>query len=187
MSILTIGDSFTAQAPWKVWPTLLGEHLGMPVENRAVPGSGFIATGIWAGRNRFSRQLLTAQTTDPKLVVFFGSVNDQAADNRELCTTAWATLHAAKKRYPAAKHLWIGPQWSGPDTIPSNVIAARDAVLQAVWGLDFDCWMDPLDQQWFPRDRPELWDTDKFHPNGLGQQRIESLIYTQAAKIVLGR
>lgn len=194
MTLLTIGDSFTAEPNatdaangYVAWPHLVAQGLGMDVENRAVPGSGHVATGIYApnDRHRFSRQLLTAQTTCPSLVIIFGSVNDQNVNMSELCITAWNDFQLARRLFPQAKHLWIGPQWSGPNPVPANVVSARDAVLQSVWGQVWDMWMDPIDQQWFPPTHPEWWGPDQFHPNALGQQHLCDLILP-AAKQLLG-
>lgn len=191
--LLTVGDSFTAEPNptdaangYVAWPHLLAQRLGMDVENRAVPGAGFINQGIGVWPSRFSRQLLTAQVAAPALVVIFGSVNDRGADGVELRTTAFATLRAARAKFPNAKHLWVGPQWSGLSPRPADVTAARDAVLNAVWAQDWQSWMDPLDQGWFPTSHPEWWGPDGFHPNALGQQHIADLIEPAARQLLGG-
>lgn len=177
--LLMIGDSFmtptSPQDGWKVAAQILGERLGLSYDNRAIAGAGHVATGNLGPnqRRRYTQQVTVNASPDPRIVIIFGSVNDSSANNIELCLTAFLTFHIAMQRYPNAKHLWIGPQWSGPNPVQASTARARDDVLQAVWGLPWQRWMDPIPidgkDMWFPPNRPDFWTWDKFHPGPAGQ------------------
>lgn len=187
MSILVIGDSFSALDPnYVVWPSILGQRVGKQVYNHATPGSGYFAPGVGATPNRFSRQIIKhADITNPadiELVIVFGSCNDRTAANDALRANVFTTHREITFNFPQAKQLIVAPQWSGPTAIPAEIGILRNIILDQMWGYDWkNALLDPnpgsdTSQWWFPPNRTDLWQADQFHPNQLGHTHIADQI-----------
>ncbi len=186
--IAVIGDSYTAgsgeggNGP-RGWTEiavqlLAAEGVEVDADVAAEGGAGYGERGH--GGSIFGD--LTARAVRPtdKLVVFFGSRNDQPVDPQRVADLAADTFRLARTVAPAAKLLVIGPPWptAGP---PPAVLTIRDRLREkaAAAGAVF---VDPLAEGWFAG-RPDLIGGDGVHPTDAGHAylatRIAPLIYDQ--------
>jgi lysophospholipase L1-like esterase len=192
MTILCIGDSFTTPDPlYTVWPSIISKRLGHPVVNHAVSGAGYIRDGSAAKPARFSRQLLYSPPANVDVVIILGSPNDRWSVNDQrdwYKATVWDTHQAVFSTYPGAHLLVITPQWSGAEPKPPEIDAMESHILEVMWGYD---WKYPRinpnsnsGEWWFPPNRPELWEADKFHPSQLGHDRIADKLEPHISKLL---
>ena len=130
---------------------------------------------------------LTARAVTPadRLIVFFGSRNDENVDPARLSVLVYGTLQLAKSTAPKAKFLVIGPAWPTADP-PEEVLRIRDALgYQA--GLVGATFVDPIAGGWFVG-RPDLIGADGVHPTDAGHaymaEKIAPLIGAQLLRRV---
>lgn len=191
MTILVVGDSFSVDPSLTVWPTLLGQRLGLPVINRAASGTGYAARASSGPPNRFLRQLsMPLPTTDVRLVIVMGSPNDRHFYDQHL-RGMYLTTHLEMRRlYPQARHLIVAPQWAGPDPMPAELPVLRGWLLDAMWCYDWRYPLvdpnDPADpgSWWFPPHRTDLVKADRFHPNQAGHVVIADRIEPHARTLL---
>lgn len=193
--ILCVGDSFTARRDdFTEWPERLQERLGAEytIINRAVHGAGYCAEGINPNPGTFARQLSVEPRRDYALVIVTGSVNDNDwtpdgdpwTRRDTIRLAAFSTLAYSLQLFPNARHLWIGPVWSGPSPCAGRVTRVRDAWLEAAHMLPWQRILDPIAEGWFPPDRPELWRADQFHPSDLGYLHMVNKIEPVARELL---
>jgi lysophospholipase L1-like esterase len=171
--IAVIGDSYTTGGDlgglgangWtaRAWHELSEYRIPVSADVGAEGGAGYGTRG-----NRGSIfEDLTARTVKPddKLVVFFGSRNDQGVDPAQLSILAFGTFQLARRIAPSATFLVIGPPWPTADP-PAAVVRIRDA-LQYQAGVAGATFVDPIAGGWFVG-RPELIGADGVHPTDAG-------------------
>jgi lysophospholipase L1-like esterase len=171
--IAVIGDSYTTggdlgglgSAGWtaRTWRELSSYRIPVSADVGAEGGAGYGTRG-----NRGSVfEDLTARTVKPddKLVVFFGSRNDQGVDPAQLSVLAYGTFQLARRIAPSATFLVIGPPWPTADP-PAAVVRIRDA-LQYQAGVAGATFVDPIAERWFVG-HPELIGADGVHPTDAG-------------------
>ena len=186
--IAIIGDSYTAgsgeggngpQAWTEVARQLLAaEGVDLDAAIAAEGGAGYGRRG-----NEGSVFIdLAARAVRPgdKLVLFFGSRNDQPVDPQRLPGLAADAFRLARMTAPAAKLLVIGPPW--PTAYPPpEVLTIRDRLREQAVGAGA-VFVDPIAEGWFVG-RPDLIGADGIHPTDAGHAymaaRIAPLIYDQ--------
>ncbi|AMO61298.1 lysophospholipase L1-like esterase [Mycolicibacterium phlei] len=191
--IAVIGDSYTTGGElgglgdkgWtaQAWRMLAERGIAVSADVGAEGGAGYGTRG-----NRGSLfEDLTARTVKPddRLVVFYGSRNDQHVDPTQLSILIYGTFQLARRIAPSASFLVIGPPWPTAE-VPDTITRIRDALrYQArVAGATF---IDPIALGWFVG-RPELIGSDGVHPTDAGHtymaEKIAPLIGAQLPRRV---
>lgn len=128
----------------------------------------------------FGDLMARAVKPDDRLVVFFGSRNDQGADPMVLSGLVHDAFDQAHRIAPGAKLLVIGPPWPTAD-VPPAVLQIRD-ILRMQAGFAGATFIDPIAERWFV-DNPGLIGRDGVHPTDAGHAylagRIAPLISAQ--------
>lgn len=138
----------------------------------AKTGSGYAGHST-PGSVPFIDQVRRVVGANDRLVVLFGSLNDQVNPPEQLAPLVQRTLAEAMTRAPNARLLVIGPAWVQPDP-PPGMLVARDVIkaeAQAI-GATF---VDPLTEAWFAN-HPELIGTDGNRPNDAGHEYMAEKI-----------
>lgn len=186
--IAVIGDSYTAgsgeggNGP-RAWTEiarqlLAAEGVEVDADIAAEGGAGYGQRGN--GGSIFGDLTARAVRHSDKLVVFFGSRNDQPVAPQRVADLAGDTFRLARTVAPAAKLLVIGPPWPTASPPPA-VLTIRDRLREqaAAAGALF---VDPIAEGWFVG-RPDLIGSDGVHPTDAGHAymatRIAPLIYDQ--------
>lgn len=186
--VAVVSDSYTTgtnmgglgQRGWTAvaWGQLARQ--GMPV-NPDVAAEG--RAGYWQRGDHgsvFGDLTARAVKPDDRLVVFFGSRNDQGADPMVLSGLVHDAFDQAHRIAPGAKLLVIGPPWPTAD-VPPAVLQIRD-ILRMQAGFAGATFIDPIAERWFV-DNPELIGRDGVHPTDAGHAylagRIAPLIGAQ--------
>lgn len=172
--VAIIGELYTSGSPSeglgrRGWPTLVERMLhedGIKISLKvgAKTGSGYAGHST-PGSAPFVDQVRRVVGANNRLVVLFGSLNDQVNPPEQLAPLVQRTLAEAKTRAPDARLLVIGPAWVQPDP-PPGMLIARDVIraqAQAI-GATF---VDPLTEAWFAN-HPEMIGTDGNRPNDAG-------------------
>jgi len=171
--VAVIGDSYTNGTDWggigaAGWPAQAWQLLaaqGRPVV-ADVAAEGRAGYGVRGDRGSLFWDLTTrAVQPDDRLVVFFGSRNDQpvaVTDVVDQARNAFALVHGIA---PAARLLVIGPPWPTAD-VPVEILRIRDA-LAAVARSAGARFVDPIAEGWFVG-RPDLIAADGVHPTDAG-------------------
>jgi lysophospholipase L1-like esterase len=177
-----IGDAYSGSAPMgqvgpRGWPALVTAQLqrpDVPITRTvgAEDGSGYVAAGDEYG-NTFADQIPRVVRPKDRLVILFGSVNDEGTSPDELNSAVRRTLADAKAAAPTAKLLVIGPPW--PDSKPTAEILAVRNVLGSQAAAIGATFVDPIAEGWFV-DRPELIDSDGVHPSDAGHALLAEKI-----------
>ena len=188
--VAVIGDSYTngtdlggigaAGWPARAWDILAGQ--GKPV-SADVAAEGRAGYGVRGDRGSIFWDLTArAVRPDDRLVVFFGSRNDEPVAVTEVVNQARGAFDLAHVIAPKARLLVIGPPWPTAD-VPAQILRIRDAlaVVARSTGARF---VDPLAERWFVG-RPDLIAVDGVHPTDAGHQyladRIARLVGAQLA------
>lgn len=179
--LVVIGDSFStvlnkpAAWTWDMWPTIVGERLGLDVDNRAIGGSGYCQQSIWWNPpSRWVRQVVNPPAAPADVVVVFGGVNDRPFTVAEIRAAASDTMYAVKAVHPAAKLVVVGPQWGA--TTPDPVLKSVEVqVSGAASEVGADYYADPVGNRWLDG-RFDLMDLDVFHPNAGGQLHLADIM-----------
>jgi lysophospholipase L1-like esterase len=179
--VAVIGDSYTTGTDigglgprgWttQAWGDLATSRVPITADVGAEGGAGYGTRG-----NRGSLfEDLTARTVKPddKLVVFFGSRNDQNVEPAQLSILAYGTFQLARRIAPSASFLVIGPPWPTANP-PANIVRIRDA-LQYQAGIAGATFIDPIVERWFVG-RPELIGADGVHPTDAGHEYMADKI-----------
>jgi len=171
--IAVIGDSYTTGGDlgglgtkgWtaRAWRELATYRIPVSADVGAEGGAGYGTRG----NHGSVFEDLTSRTVKPddKLVVFFGSRNDQGVDPAQLSILAYGTFQLARRIAPSATFLVIGPPWPTADP-PAAVVRIRDA-LQYQAGVAGATFVDPIAERWFVG-HPELIGADGVHPTDAG-------------------
>ena len=186
--IAVIGDSYTAGSGEggngsRAWieiarQLLAAEGVEVSPAIAAEGGAGYGQRGN--GGSVFGDLTVRAVRRTDKLVVFFGSRNDQSVDPQRFPGLAADAFRLARGVAPAAKLLVIGPPWPTADPPPA-VLNIRDRLREqaAAAGAVF---VDPIAEGWFVG-RPDLIGGDGVHPTDAGHvylaARIAPLIFDQ--------
>ncbi|MGV0850355.1 GDSL lipase [Mycolicibacterium phlei] len=186
--IAVIGDSYTTGGElgglgangWtaQAWKMLAAEGIAVSADVGAEGGAGYGTRG-----NRGSIfEDLTARTVKPddRLVVFYGSRNDQNVDPAQLSILVYGTFQLARRIAPTANFLVIGPPWPTAD-VPDTIVRIRDT-LRYQARLAGATFIDPIALGWFVG-KPELIGSDGVHPTDAGHtymaEKIAPLIGAQ--------
>lgn len=126
--IVVVGDSITARYddkpgdPRQGWWSVVGRHVGAPVETFAQSGSGYLRKGGLCNGTTFDERD-TALTGKPSILIIEGGRNDWAvcrgdrvgsATNAEIAAAVDAYLDQVAASVPASTRvLVLGPPW-GP-------------------------------------------------------------------------
>jgi hypothetical protein len=147
----------------RAWEVLARQGTPVSAEVEAEGGAGYGTRGDHG--SVFEDLTARAVTPADRLIVFFGSRNDENVDPARLSILAYGTLQLAKNTAPKAKLLVIGPAWPTADA-PDAVLRIRDALgYQA--GLAGATFVDPIAAGWFVG-RPDLIGADGVHPTDAG-------------------
>jgi lysophospholipase L1-like esterase len=186
--VAVVGDSYTTGGVLgglgpKGWTTRAWQDIardGMPItaDVNAEGGAGY---GTRGNHGSLFQDLTNAVVKpDDKLVVFFGSRNDQGVDPTQVSILAYGTFQLARRLAPRATFLVIGPPWPTANP-PDAVLRIRDA-LHYQAGLAGAVWVDPIAERWFVG-HPELIGADGVHPTDAGHEymadKIAPLIESQ--------
>ncbi|MGW0163336.1 Rv0518 family GDSL lipase [Mycobacterium sp. NPDC003323] len=171
--VAVIGDSYTNGTDWggiggAGWPARAWDIMaaqGRPVV-ADVAAEGRAGYGVRGDRGSLFWDLTTrAVRPDDRLIVFFGSRNDQPVPVTEVVNQARAVFELARAIAPRARMLVIGPPWPTAD-VPVEILRIRDA-LAAVARSVGARFVDPLAEGWFVG-RPDLIAADGVHPTDAG-------------------
>lgn len=179
--VAVIGDSYTNGTDWgglgaagwpaRAWDILAGQ--GRPVVSD-VAAEGRAGYGVRGDRGSLFWDLTTrAVRPDDRLVVFFGSRNDQPVDVTEVVNQARGAFDLVRVIAPNARLLVIGPPWPTAD-VPVPILRIRDA-LASVARSSGARFVDPLEERWFVG-RPDLIAPDGVHPTDAGHQYLAEKI-----------
>lgn len=147
----------------RAWQNLAAEGVAVTADVEAEGGAGY---GIRGNHGSVFEDLTSkAVKPDDKLVVFFGSRNDEPFDPAMLPVMVYGTLQLARHIAPSAKMLVIGPAW--PTAAPPPAITHIRDVLSYQANLAGATFYDPIAAGWFV-DRPELIGKDGIHPTDAG-------------------
>lgn len=167
-------QSWTAQA----WQMLGGQGFRVDADVAAEGGAGYAIRGNQG--SIFEDLTVRAVKRDDQLVVFFGSRNDQPADQQKFPVLVSEAFQIARRVAPSAKLLVIGPPWPTANP-PDAVLAIRDSLRNQARAVGA-VFVDPLAEGWFVG-RPDLIGADGVHPNDAGHaylaQQIAPLIRNQ--------
>jgi hypothetical protein len=165
VTIAVVGDSLTAGSNNQVvWPTLLAQRTGWSVANFALPGSGFAADG--RGGYSFPRQVDRALALRPRVVLFFGGVDDgNYAFTGVIGTAVTDALNKVKNAGPRA--LVIGPTWYGT-AVPKAITAVSDEIGQSSQKASVP-FLNALNPPWLTIDQMQA---NLGGPNDAGQSAI---------------
>ncbi|WP_207454596.1 SGNH/GDSL hydrolase family protein [Herbiconiux sp. SYSU D00978] len=187
-NITVIGDGWTSgssanSGPDALWPALIGQQFAVETRPAGAPGSGYVASG-----SSGSTFLDLVQESDPATgaIVVFGSSNDSGATYDELYASAAELYEALAQRSPDAPVLVIGPAYlESAEGLSSEEITNRDAIRDAAVaaGLTF---VDPVAEDWFAAEDPELVAANGVNPNDDGQVYLAERI-APSIQALLGR
>jgi acyl-CoA thioesterase-1 len=151
--VLIVGDSYTtgrgSYDGTHGWAQDLVAERNWDATIDGVPGSGYVNTGATNSTrwNYISRIERSASLT-PELVIVQGSQNDWLVSAETLRTRVERTLRTAKRQWPDAVVVAIGPSAPQPRAESTAGISAAVAAGAHAAGVPF---IDPLDEQWFTR------------------------------------
>lgn len=164
--LVVIGDSYSQG--WDntvVWPELFAMTHGYRLENLSISGTGFVNT---AGTSTFLQRIRQADVADPSLIIFAGSRNDVLSTADEVRAAAREAFTTARKRFPDARVIAVGPIWDNSDPIPAVEEINRGVARAAeAAGVEF---IDALAANWL-RD-PSVIHPDGIHATDDGQQDL---------------
>lgn len=173
--IVAIGDSYTGgsnmggstktPSNWVVAAASELRKSGTEVieVERGLGGSGYVNRGP-VGKV-FGDMIADNLHPETDVVVFFGSINDQAQPLDKVRAAADRAFTAAQKAAPNAKFIAVAPAWMRPD-VPEEILAIRDAIKELAAKHKFD-FVDPIAEDWF-QDSPQLIGSDTVHPTDAG-------------------
>jgi len=179
--VAVIGDSYTngtaigGQGP-NAWPVLAFRTLsrqGFDVTDD-VAAEGRAGYGVRGDQgNLFQDLTLRAVHPDDRLVVFFGSRNDQDVPPPVLAQQVREAFGTAHRIAPLARMLVIGPPWPTPNPPPA-ILTIRDILNSTArsFGATF---VDPLAAGWF-LDDPQIIGSDGVHPTDAGHVYLANRI-----------
>lgn len=175
---VAIGDSFTGgsnaggssgtPSNWVVAASNTLSAEGVPdvigVE-RGLGGSGYVNKGPIG--KVFGDMIAANLHPETDVVVFFGSINDQAQPIEAIRAAVDKAWTQAKKAAPNAKFIAIGPAWMRAET-PDDILAitAVEKELAAKHGFEF---IDPNEERWF-QDHLNLIAEGNIHPTDEGHR-----------------
>jgi lysophospholipase L1-like esterase len=164
--LVVIGDSYSQG--WDntvVWPELFAEAHGYRLENLSISGTGYVNT---AGATTFVERIRQADVADPSLILFAGSRNDVLSSADEVRAAARDAFAVARKRFPDARVIAVGPIWDSSDPIPAvEAINAGVARAAEAAGVEF---IDALAANWLRN--PSVIHPDGIHATDDGQQDL---------------
>lgn len=179
--VAVIGDSYTTGGaegglgdkswPAQAWQLLARQGVATAADVGAEGGAGYGTRGDHGSLF----EDLTAATVKPddRLVVFFGSRNDQPVNLTQLSILAYGTFQLARRIAPTARFIVIGPPWPTADP-PAAVLGIRD-VLEYQSGIADATFVDPLSEGWLVG-MPELIGADGIHPTDAGHAYLAAKI-----------
>ncbi|MEB3983647.1 SGNH/GDSL hydrolase family protein [Mycobacterium sp. 663a-19] len=179
--VAVIGDSYTTGTDegglgpnaWtaRAWQALNARGVRVAADVAAEGKAGYAVPGDHG--SVFEDLTARAVKPDDALVVFFGSRNDQGADQGLLAERARNAFDLARRFAPSARLLVIGPPWPTAD-VPGPMLLVRD-VLNGVARAAGAAFVDPIGDRWFV-DRPDLIGPDGVHPNDAGHEYLAGKI-----------
>jgi lysophospholipase L1-like esterase len=184
--LLVIGDSWTQGVGDRVssnglgWSPVAASLLGMALTQDGKGGSGYVNRTTY-GDNTFGQRVYRHPADAYRTVIFQGSTNDKAYLST-LAANANMTLRAAKKRYPSALIVVVGPT-SISGTSDAATVKVNDKLRAAAWaaGVPF---IDAIGEGWFvPGDWSRYSDAATGHPNDAAYQVIGRHIADDVANL----
>jgi lysophospholipase L1-like esterase len=183
--VVVIGDSYTSgsdvgglgDANWTAVMArdvaAAGIPLRLTVSGR--PGSGYLTEG--GEGTTFLGEARGIVTPDDRVVVVFGSRNDEEAD---VTTAAEATFEAIERNAPGAKVIAIAPFPTTGETNETNTDVPRYlrkmiGQLRVAATRKNVTFVDPIRDGWF-FGRPDLIGSDTWHPNDAGHRHMADKI-----------
>lgn len=186
--VTVIGDSYVAGSSMggtgaTNWTSVLSSDLkGEPevdMTKQGLGGSGYVKRGPTG--KIFSEVISSSVGPKSNAVIFFGSINDQAAKPEELREAANKAYADTKAAAPNAKLIVIGSPWTSPN-VPRSVLANRDTLKEAALAAGA-VWVDPIEEGWF-FNQPSLIGADKTHPTDEGHAYMEKLVLPHVQPII---
>lgn len=172
--IAVVGDSYTAGSAMgghaeHGWPALVEARLRSEgIQNDVISGAAGAAGYVSRGHDQkgvFSDQVDRVVGVNDRLVVLFGSRNDELVPAAQLVEAVHKTLSTVQAKAPNAKILVIGPVWVNADPSP-GILRNRDILQGAASGIGAT-FIDPIADRWFV-DHPELIGSDGQQPTNEG-------------------
>lgn len=167
--VVLYGDSWTDEFRTGEpvgWHRHLGELLDVPIDNRAVGGTGYAR--LWVGTT--IPYTVAARPPGPttRVVVILAGLNDvNVLDTAQVAAGAAATFAAVRNAAPSARLLVLGPQWFNPSPTPL-ILAHRDAI--AVEAARAGAvYVDLIAGRWL-MDDPTLIRPNDIHPSAAGHR-----------------
>lgn len=175
--IVAIGDSYTGgsnaggsrgtASNWVVAAAnkLRGEGKDIVEVERGLGGSGYVNRGPIG--QVFGEMIPNNLNSDTDVVVFFGSINDQAQPVEKVRAAADRAFVQAKQAAPNARFVVVSPAWMTAE-VPDEIVAIRDTLKDLAVKHKFT-FVDPIGDRWF-QDRPDLIGKDSVHPTDAGHR-----------------
>lgn len=130
---------------------------------RGIGGSGYVSRGP---NGKVFGELIPENLNDKTdVVVFFGSINDQAQPLDQIRAAADKAFAEAKSAAPNAKFIIVGPAWMTAE-VPADIVAINEVVKELAEKNQFE-FLDPTAERWF-QDRLDLIGKDSVHPTDAG-------------------
>lgn len=151
--VLIVGDSYTtgrgSYDGTHGWAQDLVADRGWDATIDGVPGSGYVNTGATnSARSTYLSRIERRGSLDPELVIVQGSQNDWLVSSATLEARVERTLRAAKRQWPQAVIVAIGPSAPQPRAETTTGISSAVAAGARAAGVPF---VDALDRQWFTK------------------------------------
>lgn len=188
--VAIIGDSYTAGSPIgghgaHGWPAvaaaqLRAQGLGITPVIGALGASGYVSPGHQQA-GLFIDQVERVVGANDRLVVLFGSRNDEEVSADQLTPAVHRAFAEAKAKAPTSKFLVISPIWVNADPSP-GILQNRD-ILKAGAEAIGATFIDPIADEWF-LDRPDLIGSDGQHPTDEGHVYMADRIAPVIAQLL---
>jgi len=188
-SLLVIGDSWTEGVGDRVssnglgWAPVTASLLGMPLTQDGKGGSGYVNRTTY-GDNTFGQRVYRHPADAYDVVILQGSTNDKAYVST-LASNANMTLKAAKKRYPSALIVVVGPT-AISGTPDAATVKVNDKLRAAAWAADVP-FIDAIGEGWFRpgiawKDNPYV-DQATGHPSDAGYRVVGEHVASDVANL----
>ncbi|SOC89008.1 Lysophospholipase L1 [Curtobacterium sp. 314Chir4.1] len=149
--VLIVGDSYTtgrgSYDGTHGWAQDLVAERGWDATIDGVPGTGYVNTGATKStRWNYLSRIERSDSIDPALVIVQGSQNDWLVSADTLERRVERTLRTAKRQWPDAVVVAIGP--SAPQPLARTTTGISDAVAAGARAAGVT-YVDALDGRWF--------------------------------------
>jgi lysophospholipase L1-like esterase len=181
------GDSWTTglfmQPESKGYAYLTGAALDLDIEVLGGNGTGYLNAGP-NNQGSYGQRLQALPTSDARLLVMQGSVNDFGRNSADLGPAFDETIQIAREKFPAAQIVVIGPstaQWPAQPGIVTN-----DNILSERSGQAGIAYVSPYMEKWINAENfASVIDPATGHPSEAGHAYLASKV-TEALKAKQG-